>query len=105
MSKIIDFTQKQTSTEKESDKMAISMPTEKEIMVINSIVDACPADEMVDSRCWNGDCWQSMFEQTIIPYAKEKGLNPWDVFAVFIMKMNGVEFSEGENGIMGVIFN
>ena len=63
----------------------LGMATVGEVWHLCSILET----EILDPSLWGGEYWKTMFEQTIGPYAKENGLNPWDVLAVIFLKHRG----------------
>ena len=85
------------TTEKEYE---IRYPSKLEILVMNSMIqqarDQAP-DDMVPFNMWNGDCYKRMFEE-MSRYAKEIDEDPWDVFALFINKLNGWRMEIDDKG-------
>lgn len=77
-------------------------PTKEEIRIMDVLLEKYTTtnpDDMVPFDLWNGDCMHTVFEE-MSDYAKEIGENPWDVFALFIKKIQGLVIEkDGEGGV------
>ena len=49
---------------------------------------------------WTGETWEMFLDEIVFPYADEANLNPFDVLAVFLSKMNGMKFNRNEDGFL-----
>lgn len=49
---------------------------------------------------WTGETWQMFFDEIVFPYAEKVNLDPFDVFAVFLSKINGMKFIRDEEGVL-----
>ena len=85
----------------------VEYPTKKEVQImnflINRIVERNP-DEMVPYNMWNGDCFQVMVEE-MSRLAGELEEDPWDVFALFLHKINGWHIEEKPDGYVFVKYS
>lgn len=89
-------------TETSTHEDMISYPTEKEIRVMNALLEkytSADPDAMVPFNMWNGDCMHSIFDE-MSEYAKEIDVDPWDAFALFIQKLHGWQMEETEDGVV-----
>lgn len=89
-----------TINETENYEDCITYPTEREIKVMNAMIEkytSADPDAMVPFNMWNGDCMHSIFDE-MSNYAKEIQADPWDTFALFVQKLYGMKIIENEDG-------
>ena len=85
-------------------KSPLPTPTKAEVKILNALnSEAAPSPkELLSLSIWNGACYREIFNE-MSSIAEEIHEDPWDVFAVFMLKMNGgmlVRMSDGGYGVV-----
>ena len=98
--KSLETVPKTTTPEDYSYCVTFPLPDEIEALYFAAKQYEDDSDEAAPLPLWTGKVWEMFFEEIIYPYAGETGLDPFDVFAVFLSKMNGMKFNRDEEGFL-----
>ena len=48
-------------------------------------------DDMIPVSEWDGDCWQTFFEQFCVPNGEANGVSPWEYLANFVKTIRDLD--------------
>ncbi len=111
---VIPFAAKKPSNKRNTDNempkgfdISVKYPSMQEVKCLNLIVKSLQEKnpgQMIPVDMWNGEIYKKFLDD-MTEYAEKIGASPWDVFALLIDKIHGLNIDINPNGSVSVICN
>ena len=79
-----------------NDTEEVTFNVKEMIRDMKERIDRYDPDEMIDIKDWDGECWKAFLEEVCSNLAEMYNEDVWDIFAVMMPMMTGVNNIKGE---------